>query len=204
MIKNIDDISGEAGTFAKIIDAYANLNKLWPLLYPFKKIKRILKKTDDNTQPTIDNISFLLRRKIEKCAKEKFHNDPKAIEKAILEAKDLWLTNARRDDFMNNSVKRKLKKKNHQNNFMFGSILIKDIVLPHVCAKKDEDVEWENLWHHFKDINNRQDIYTKIVDELGVPRPTVRRVSRDLRTEILQKIQILQSDILKTTTEKDE
>ena len=167
---------------------------------PVQKIMRILKKTDDNTQPTIDNISLLLRRKIEKCAKEKFGNDPKAIEKAILEAKDLWLTNARRDDFMNNSVKRKLKKENYQNNFMFGSTLTKDIMLLHVFAKRDVRVEWKNLYHHYKDVTDRHEIYNNIVDELGVPRPTVRRVARDLRTELLQKIQILQSDMPKTTS----
>jgi len=39
-----------------------------------------------------------------------------------------------------------------------------------------------------------------------VPRPTVRRVARDLRTELLQKIQILQSDMhkAKTTPEENE
>ena len=45
-----------------------------------------------------------------------------------------------------------------------------------------------------KGVTDKQDIYTKVVDELGVPRPTVRRVARDLRTELLEKIQILQSD----------
>jgi len=50
-----------------------------------------------------------------------------------------------------------------------------------------------------KGVTDKQDIYTKVVDELGVPRPTVRRVARDLRTELLQKIQILQSDMPKTT-----
>ena len=57
-----------------------------------------------------------------------------------------------------------------------------------------------------KGVTDKQDIYTKVVDELGVPRPTVRRVARDLRTELLQKIQILQSDMPKatTTSEKDE
>jgi hypothetical protein len=30
---------------------------------------------------------------------------------------------------------------------------------------------------------------------LGVPRPTVRRVARDLRNELLQKIKILQSEV---------
>jgi hypothetical protein len=43
-------------------------------------------------------------------------------------------------------------------------------------------------------VTDKQDIYTKVVDELGVPRPTVRRVARDLRNELLEKIQILQSD----------
>jgi hypothetical protein len=45
-----------------------------------------------------------------------------------------------------------------------------------------------------KGVSDKQDIYTKVVDELGVPRPTVRRVARDLRNELLDKIQILQSD----------
>ena len=51
-----------------------------------------------------------------------------------------------------------------------------------------------------KGVTDKQDIYSKVVDELGVPRPTVRRVARDLRTELLQKIQILQSDMPKATT----
>ena len=55
-----------------------------------------------------------------------------------------------------------------------------------------------------KGVTDKQDIYTKVVDELGVPRPTVRRVARDLRNELLQKIQILQSDMPKTTPEEDE
>ena len=43
-------------------------------------------------------------------------------------------------------------------------------------------------------VTDKQDIYTKVVDELGVPRPTVRRVARDLRNELLEKITILQSE----------
>ena len=43
-------------------------------------------------------------------------------------------------------------------------------------------------------ITDKQDIYTKVVSELGVPRPTVRRVARDLRNELLEKISILQSE----------
>ena len=43
-------------------------------------------------------------------------------------------------------------------------------------------------------VRDKQDIYTKVVDELGVPRPTVRRVARDLRNELLDKIKILQSE----------
>ena len=57
-----------------------------------------------------------------------------------------------------------------------------------------------------KGVTDKQDIYSKVVDELGVPRPTVRRVARDLRNELLSKIQILQSDMSKsnTTSEEDE
>lgn len=46
-----------------------------------------------------------------------------------------------------------------------------------------------------KGFKDKQDIYSKVVEELGVPRPTVRRVARDLRNELLQKIKILQSEV---------
>ena len=42
-------------------------------------------------------------------------------------------------------------------------------------------------------LTDKQVIYNKVVDELGVPRPTVRRVARDLRNELLEKINVLQS-----------
>ena len=48
-------------------------------------------------------------------------------------------------------------------------------------------------------ITDKQDIYSKVVDNLGVPRPTVRRVARDLRNELLTKIRILQSETQQTT-----
>lgn len=52
-----------------------------------------------------------------------------------------------------------------------------------------------------KGFTDKQDIYSKVVDELGVPRPTVRRVARDLRNELLRKIEILQSDSQKNNEE---
>ena len=53
-------------------------------------------------------------------------------------------------------------------------------------------------------VRDKQDIYTKVVDDLGVPRPTVRRVARDLRNELLEKIKILQSETRTTLiTNKD-
>jgi len=58
-----------------------------------------------------------------------------------------------------------------------------------------------------KGLSDKQAIYSKVVDDLGVPRPTVRRVARDLRNELLEKINILQSDIPKplvSSNEKDE
>ena len=48
-------------------------------------------------------------------------------------------------------------------------------------------------------VTDKQDIYSKVVDKLGVPRPTVRRVARDLRNEFLTKIKILQSETQQTT-----
>ncbi len=44
-------------------------------------------------------------------------------------------------------------------------------------------------------LTDKQEIYSKVVEELGVPRPTVRRIARDLRTEYNEKIKILQSEI---------
>ena len=49
-------------------------------------------------------------------------------------------------------------------------------------------------------VTDKQDIYTKVVDDLGVPRPTVRRVARDLRNELLEKIKILQSETRTTVS----
>jgi len=46
-----------------------------------------------------------------------------------------------------------------------------------------------------KGLTDKQDIYSKVVEELGVPRPTVRRVARDLRNELLAKIKILQNEV---------
>lgn len=52
-------------------------------------------------------------------------------------------------------------------------------------------------------VRDKQDIYTKVVDELGVPRPTVRRVARDLRNELVEKITILQSETRLTASSVD-
>ncbi len=46
-----------------------------------------------------------------------------------------------------------------------------------------------------KGLTDKEEIFYKVCDELGVPRPTVRRVARDMRTEMLRKIKILQSEI---------
>ena len=53
-----------------------------------------------------------------------------------------------------------------------------------------------------KGLTDKQDIYTTVVSELGVPRPTVRRVARDLRNELLEKIKILQSETKSTSDVK--
>jgi len=55
-----------------------------------------------------------------------------------------------------------------------------------------------------KGLTDKQDIYSKIVNDLGVPRPTVRRVARDLRNELLEKISILQSEAIKPSEPSQE
>jgi len=44
-------------------------------------------------------------------------------------------------------------------------------------------------------LTNKEEIFHKVVDELGVPRPTVRRIARELRNEMTRKVRILQSEI---------
>lgn len=46
-----------------------------------------------------------------------------------------------------------------------------------------------------RNVTDLGDIYTHVVNKLGVPRPTVRRVARSLRIKYLKKIQILQQNI---------
>ena len=48
-----------------------------------------------------------------------------------------------------------------------------------------------------KGLTDKHDIIQNVVDELGVPRPTIRRVSRDLRNELVEYVKVLQNDIPK-------
>ena len=48
------------------------------------------------------------------------------------------------------------------------------------------------------DITDKQELYTKVVQETGFPRPTVRRVAAELRKDLLKKIKILQSEAQQT------
>ena len=44
-------------------------------------------------------------------------------------------------------------------------------------------------------IIDKQKIISTVVEQLNVPRPTVRRIIRDMREEMLKKVKILQSEI---------
>ncbi len=86
------------------------------------------------------------------------------------------------------SKKRPLK---FENNELFEKLSEESITIENLSQ-----VVREYLYSSIQEeIRHKPSIYSKVVDDLGVPRPTVRRVARDLRTELLQKIQILQSDI---------
>jgi len=47
-------------------------------------------------------------------------------------------------------------------------------------------------------MNEKQKIIQKIVEEFGIPRPDVRRITRELREEMMNKIKILQSEVMIT------
>lgn len=42
-------------------------------------------------------------------------------------------------------------------------------------------------------ITDKSEIYTEIVEDLQVPRPTVRRVAHDLKKELIAKVRVLES-----------
>jgi len=44
-------------------------------------------------------------------------------------------------------------------------------------------------------MTDKHEIYSAVVDELGVPRPSVRRIARDLRMKYADRVRILQSDL---------
>lgn len=50
----------------------------------------------------------------------------------------------------------------------------------------------------------KADIYTKVCEETNVPRPTVRRIARDLRQHYQQRISQLQDEIPLTKEIKSE
>ena len=44
-------------------------------------------------------------------------------------------------------------------------------------------------------MKDKHEIFSKIVEQFGIPRPTVRRVSRELREEMIQKVKILDYEV---------
>lgn len=46
-----------------------------------------------------------------------------------------------------------------------------------------------------KGLRDKSDIYSLVVQRLGIPRLTVRRVARDLRQDYINKVNILQSGL---------
>lgn len=44
-------------------------------------------------------------------------------------------------------------------------------------------------------MTSKEKIYSEVVSELNVPRPTVRRIARDLKNKYLERIGVLQSEI---------
>ena len=44
-------------------------------------------------------------------------------------------------------------------------------------------------------LTDKHEIFSKVVEKLQVPRPTVRRCARELKRELLEKIKVLNGEI---------
>ena len=72
-----------------------------------------------------------------------------------------------------------------------------------VCAKtfeirrfftQAEMIEEEIINFLNQGVKTKEEIYTKVVEELNVPRPTVRRVSRVLKEKMIKQAEILRGN----------
>ena len=52
-------------------------------------------------------------------------------------------------------------------------------------------IEAAIIQHLDNGVTKKTEIYDKVVNDLGIPRPTVRRVARDLRVKLQERITIL-------------
>src|SRR5574338_1463178 len=53
-------------------------------------------------------------------------------------------------------------------------------------------------------MKDKHEIFTKVTEQLNVPRPVVRRIARDLRHTLMKKLDVLQSDSKQTMTIDEE
>lgn len=70
-----------------------------------------------------------------------------------------------------------------------------------IFVKKGELIRLEILKELENGQRNKSQIFTNVVDNLGVPRPMVRRCSRELIAELLDKVKILTSDLERVKNE---
>ena len=56
---------------------------------------------------------------------------------------------------------------------------------------QSQKIETAITQHLDNGMTKKTEIYDKVVNDLAVPRPTVRRVARDLRTKLQERITIL-------------
>lgn len=64
---------------------------------------------------------------------------------------------------------------------------------------KQQDAVKESICKYIQSgMTDKQELYTKVVDDLGIARPTVRRIAAQLRKEMTAVVLILSQDIPKT------
>ncbi len=59
--------------------------------------------------------------------------------------------------------------------------------------KDPQKIVWDLTEHYLNEgMSDKFEIYTKIVECTGIPRPTIRRMVRDFRNNMIKKVKILE------------
>jgi len=143
-----------------------NLRKFFINLFNHSRLtKKIQLKLIKSNELDLSNISRKTRKIFEELAKKKYPNDPTAMKKAILEAKDTWLTSERMNEFKEKIIHRKgsqsstVSIQHHVNVEILQNSLSKDMEKIEKNIEKSSLIRW--FYAHTLETNNLSDINEK-------------------------------------------